>query len=385
MRRIPLILLGCVLLVSTAFSQTQPLVVHEWGTFTSLQDGSGRALGAINQDTEPLPEFVKDLLSGGPFGKGIPVSQSITMRLETPVVYFHPAKGSAPMTVSFSAEFHGGQLTQFYPTAATNVEPNKIPTISADSLGRLEWKDITIGKPAPGPATKSPVWLAPRRVDAADITNSVGEAERYLFYRGVGQIDSPLNVTRIHDHLRITSPTSMPIDTIWYFDLRADGKCAFRRLDTANQDKPGVITEATLAETDYREDALTDLQADMKKSLMSAGLFDDEAQAMLDTWRESYFKSAGTRVFFMVPRAWTDRVLPIKISVPAKIERVMIGRVDLVTPRHEELARTYLLSKDKSSPQAQQLYKELGRFAAAIIADETRRQQQGPQTPVSMR
>ncbi len=37
------------------------LMVHEWGTFTSLQDEAGRQLGGINVDDEPLPTFVHDL------------------------------------------------------------------------------------------------------------------------------------------------------------------------------------------------------------------------------------------------------------------------------------------------------------------------------------
>jgi hypothetical protein len=32
--------------------------VHEWGTFTSLQDESGNAVGGINTDDEPAPKFV---------------------------------------------------------------------------------------------------------------------------------------------------------------------------------------------------------------------------------------------------------------------------------------------------------------------------------------
>src|SRR5437016_3281561 len=41
------------------------LVVHEWGTFTSFQDESGRAMHHINTDDEPVPEFVHQL--GGSF------------------------------------------------------------------------------------------------------------------------------------------------------------------------------------------------------------------------------------------------------------------------------------------------------------------------------
>jgi len=48
-------------------------------------------------------------------------------------------------------------------------------------------------------------------------------------------------------------------------------------------------------------------------------------------------------VFFIVPPAWTDDVLPLEISVPVKIKRVMVGRIELVSPelrsRLQQLAR----------------------------------------------
>src|ERR1700732_1534358 len=37
------------------------LVIHEWGTFTSLQDEDGKAVGGINTDDEPVPAFVHQL------------------------------------------------------------------------------------------------------------------------------------------------------------------------------------------------------------------------------------------------------------------------------------------------------------------------------------
>jgi hypothetical protein len=39
--------------------ESAELVVHEWGTFTSLQDERGDALAGINIDDEPLPDFVQ--------------------------------------------------------------------------------------------------------------------------------------------------------------------------------------------------------------------------------------------------------------------------------------------------------------------------------------
>ena len=58
-------LLQLVLAVSigpaVALAQNQKLLVHEWGTFTSLQDEAGRTLGGINSEDEPLPRFTHDI------------------------------------------------------------------------------------------------------------------------------------------------------------------------------------------------------------------------------------------------------------------------------------------------------------------------------------
>jgi hypothetical protein len=35
-------------------------------------------------------------------------------------------------------------------------------------------------------------------------------------------------------------------------------------------------------------------------------------------------------VFYIVPRAWTDHFLPLKLSVPAEITRVIVGRIDIL-------------------------------------------------------
>jgi hypothetical protein len=52
---------------------------------------------------------------------------------------------------------------------------------------------------------------------------------------------------------------------------------------------------------------------------------------MLSTWDRAYFQSAGLRLFFVVPREWTDHVLPLSLSMPAKTERVMMARIELIT------------------------------------------------------
>lgn len=386
----------CVLFLTCGIAlASDPVVVHEWGTFTSLQNERGDSLSGINQDVEPLPSFVTSLMVNENKGISRFVSPAVTMRLETPVVYFHLPKGSPPMTIeSFSATFKGGLLSQWYPSAENSSSTMTIlpldgatalsSKINAQTVGSLTWKNFTIGKKSTLPATDSHVWLAPRNVDAEDVTVN-DKSERYLFYRGVGVLDGPIIASRHGDELRIFSragysfatPEQLRIDDIWYFDVRQDGSAAFRKLDSAGINKvqePLATTPADFVESEYQSDAMLKMRAQMKESLIKAGLFSDEADAMLNTWEVAYFKSVGTRVFYIVPRAWTDNFLPIKLSVPAKIERVMIGRVDLVTPQQRELARAIIKVMGPDGIIPASLATRLGRFASAIVEDEKARQ-----------
>ena len=88
----------------------------------------------------------------------------VTMRLETPVLYFHPPAGtSRPLTASIKVAFRGGWLTQFYPAAETAGFAHR-DTLTEDTTGTLTWNDLKIGVDAKGPATTERVWTAPRDV-----------------------------------------------------------------------------------------------------------------------------------------------------------------------------------------------------------------------------
>jgi hypothetical protein len=122
----------------------------------------------------------------------------------------------------------------------------------------------------------------------------------------------------------------------------------------------------------------------MRLALVDEGLVGDEADAMLNTWEVSYFKSPGARVFCVVPRAWTDRVLPLSISREGKalpdrqIVRAMIGRLELITPQQRDLIKTVAtppagLSAKETLDAQLEAYRALGRFRDALILDEARR------------
>lgn len=416
-------------------SPTPRLTVHEWGTFTAVQDEDGRSLAGINTDDQPVPRFVHrlaDYLLIAPgdlapiFCKGAPrCHPDITLRLETPVIYFYPPAGAAlPLSASVRAAFRSGWITEFFPQAEVNAPGLKARSFDFGPLnsgvtGSVAWWDLSIGDEPTGPVTDSPVWLAPRAVRSAGVGTPSRESERYLFYRGVAHLAAPLRVSRDPKtgacNLRPQSDPAIavksPLDyrALWLVDVRADGAVAYRTLPPMAPDSTscpvagGIPTD--FGAPDHAVENLAALTRDMQTALVREGLFSDEAHALLRTWEAAYFKSPGLRVFFLVPRAWTDAVLPLEISPAADVTRVMVGRIELVTDEQRRLLKKIasrpptasqwfweaaqakgdaafqtLFRGEKSLrdlgitvPPEYQAYLDLGRFRNALVLDEQRR------------
>jgi hypothetical protein len=373
----------CFLLLSAATlaGAEQKWMVHEWGTFTSLQDEAGKAIGGINTDDEPVPPFVHQLdysvllnpSEASVLFKGVTSCHpDVTMRLETPVIYFHPPESKNIQNADVAVKFHGGWLTEFYPDAVSDApglkgRTNGFPHLLSSTASKLEWKHLKIGGDWPLTNTFAHVWTSPRAVSAASVQAANGESEKFLFYRGVAHIDAPLKVSRESGQLVFRSQLELPVNrpltihSLWLVDIRPDGKIAFRPLPSLKLDPDSNKILATTGASFDTEDFSTGnrdrLKASLKTTLVSEGLFDDEAQALLNTWELSYFKSAGLRVFFIVPRAWTDFHLPLEISVPADINRVMVGRIELVTPEQRKDLQEF---SRFSAPQILQEFGQLG-------------------------
>jgi hypothetical protein len=60
---------------------------------------------------------------------------------------------------------------------------------------------------------------------------------------------------------------------------------------------------------------------------------------MVATWGDSWFEE-GTRLFYVLPPAVTDRALPLTVSPrPAEAVRVLVARLELIERQDEERAR----------------------------------------------
>jgi hypothetical protein len=369
--------LGAMLLLFAlcAGAEENKWVIHEWGTFTSLQNESGDAIGGINTDDEPVPDFVHRIgynlvqrtgQMPAILSKGVaPCHPDVTMRLETPVIYFHPpASQPSAKGVNVQVQFRGGWLTEFFPDAdpiAPGLITSRNPingqfnfafnaALHPNIESKLEWDNLEIGGATGAmPKTSAHVWTSPRAVQTASILARNGEGEKFIFYRGIGHIDAPLRISRdpnsgellFRSHLA-NLPDSKPlaVRSLWLVDIHKNGKIAFRTLPSISLDQNSrkilAHTAPEFAQGDFSLDNLAKLRDSLQCALVADGLFTDEAQGLLNTWEVSYFKSAGLRVFFLVPRAWTDYYLPLKTSLAADINRVMVGRIELITPEQRE-------------------------------------------------
>jgi hypothetical protein len=337
-----------------------PLVVHEWGTFTSFQDADGRTIAGINVDDEPVPWFVHRLGSVPATGPGnLPATWSqgapschpeVTMRLETPVLYFYPTAGWAAAAFDVRATFAGGWLTEFFPAAS--ADRGDFPrTLDAQARGSLLWRQVRLDPDAKALLhdTTYRVWLAPRKVNATVVSNPESkEAEKYLFYRGVGHLDAPLtfkerngaiDIALRGDEARLTT-----LPRVWLVEVLPDGRVRYQALPAGGR----AISAAAFAPAAAgMKTSLEGLRRELADALTGQGLYADEAAAMLETWKLSYFESQGLRAFFLLPQDWTDAHLPLSISTPADVTRVMVGRVELVSAHQRAM-----LAKLQALPEA---------------------------------
>ena len=264
--------------------------------------------------------------------------RNVTVKMETPVLYVYSAE---PFRLRAEVDFVGGSISQWFP-----------PRVAGESLPPAEWgsrpKPIDFGKgfrgsiawevdvEAPGapfvpdlPDWETPQW--PRaRVKGANTLRGPGETrEGFLFYRGIGNFALPFRASFRGDVLRLENRGPDAIPFVWIYDHRSG---AGGRYLWEGALAPGGAHEVSPAQANPPADRTSVL----REPLVRAGLSAEEADALLATWRESYFEREGLRVFWIVPRAFTDRVLPLRLKpAPEKLERVLVGRSELIT---EELA-----------------------------------------------
>lgn len=320
------------------------LVVHEWGTFTSVQDSAGVTLDGMHHDEEPLPSFVHALPGKLGFELECPdnvrsacggLQQEPNQKMETPVLYFHsPTAGSVEVKVDFPK----GLITQWYPDSKAFLPD---PTQSSWQVegGSMTWSVQFDPKGDSALWPKVPidsVWAPSRQTAAAPIQTKgkVGsENEGFIFYRGLGRVTLPLTVQATDQALALHNDSLQQVKFALVLRTWPDGTGEVSQFKAI---EAGALQSVALPILGCK--GHVDIAANLlRNALMDAGLYDDEARALLNTWRQSYFKVPGLRVLYILPRPWTDEMLPITLKPePQKLERVLVGRIEVLTPAIED-------------------------------------------------
>ena len=301
------------------------LVVHEWGTFTSVAGVDGQAVEwRPLSGPSDLPCFVT-MLSPLAIYKTATGSTQLsairaTVRMETPVLYFY---GPREQTVSVNVRFPQGLITEWYPRAA--VPAVNAPIRLTQQTGQIDWKQVTI-TPGANPAflveDGASHYYAARATDAAPVRVG-GDAEKFLFYRGLASFQVAIAARSIGDRTLVLENAAAPVRGLLLFENRG-GRMGYRVLDR-------LEGAAQVTAPDLKHD-FASLRRELESLLVAHGLYPREAAAMVETWRDSWFEE-GTRLLYIVPPALVDEILPLRITpAPERVTRVFVGRLEIFTP-----------------------------------------------------
>jgi len=121
------------------------------------------------------------------------------------------------------------------------------------------------------------------------------------------------------------------------------------------------LLEGAILDPPVLNASLDSLFSDLETSLISSGLYAEEAHAMLESWKYSWFEE-GSRLIYTVPNSFVEKILPLSIQPqPAKIQRVFVGRMELLTPATQNAIETAAATHDNA------ILSKYGRFVAPMI------------------
>ena len=390
-------------------------VMHEWGTFTTFSGSDGvfldfRPLAAEHSD---LPSYVMDRANNS--GVSLFAKRRLfgRVRMETPVIYFYTDR---VRSVNVRVEFPAGLLTEFYPPvqSMTPAFDAKIAYGEGEPIGKssLDWGTVNlIPQNALVPGIKDPSvrtqiantimnasvphganeqhYAQARATDSALVHVSNGNAdaffgqfgqqdhlEKFLFYRGVGSFDLPVEVFFQNDQPVFANHGTDSVASVIMIESD-NGALRAIKIDR-------VVAGDSIKFAATQSVTLQELFKIVSQSLIDEGLFEKEATAMVRTWQQSWFTEDGRRVLYIVPENLTEQLLPLQITpAPKENLRVLVGRMEIMSPSDEAALtslvrqsikrRQEFLQSNAAKPKTNQAYpvpaeiKEWGRMTEPAL------------------
>ncbi len=331
-------------------------VVHEWGTFLSVQGSDGQTIGGMVESEENLPKFV---IQRGPDGWERTQARNLRVmfnKMETPVTYFYTDRHRI---VTFKASMPKGLLTHWYPTVQEMTPAwKKDEQLATNAGSSINWGPFNVyplsaytskhRTPAlPAVAADNP-WLSIRQPDSAIVSLSSGraqpnlatETEKFLFYRGLGAFDLPLHVQSLGKdsalRLNLQNKSEQSLTGAFLIWVRGDQMRWAPIADLGGLSLHELEVEKFLGAAIPLSESVPLVKQAVSRALTNSGLYPKEANAMVDHWERDYFRSSGMRILYVLPREQTDAHIPIQVTPkPTEIVRTMVGRLEIITPDTE--------------------------------------------------
>ena len=245
--------------------------------------------------------------------------------------------------------------------------------------GSLDWgnvsvlpRDADVAAQVPAASLDKFSWSYARAVASNPVRIASGETERFLFYRGLGDFELPVSV-------RVTGPgvAGLGGNPVVLKNQFSEAIGAVFMMNVAKDEAVfthyahGIAAGGELAEKlpmlygTTPIDAYADqLGQAVTGALDGTGLYHDEAVAMVNTWKRQWFRTPGIRLLYIIPQRWTDESIPLGIEPKPDVTlRVMLIRVEVITPEQEADDVGFLSEFDAAPASAQAHFTSLGRFA----------------------
>jgi len=326
------ILLGCAGESAQENASEEPvskgLEIHEWGVFRTAADAD-----MLNADLRAVWDDLPPFVYGQITGRELPKHWEPMLLKDKPIIFFHTPQA---VTVDLRIEFTAGMAGVWWPgTLRPGLRDGRLAGDGPVNkpFNVLEWR-LNLKEPRGVPNGKVPLqsvkkghWIETlRAVKADDVYAHVGEDnlgqehEKFVYYDGLGPAYKWADISVDKETVTVGNCATFPL-----FDLTV--------VDTRKSDKPRV---ARMARLDARSEkkALDFIAADPKtlsdtgvKNLTAqvkdAGLHEDEANSLAMLWKADFFETEGLTLFYRLPQAEYDRLLPLKVKPrPEKVVRV---------------------------------------------------------------
>lgn len=286
-------LIACFCLGSFA----QALEVHEWGTFTVLSgsDGAHVPWYASYADLAGLPNFIRPAMGTkeGP----------AKVRMETPVIYFYPEKETK---ISVDVSFAQGSITETFPHSIGNITVNPLtggilvdgkwtgilhPPTDKEALAAIPTIPESQNAEPYGAAREVPdAWIFEsdlKEIPGLKDQPKIPRMEKFIFYRGAGNAQIPINATMAGDTATVTNQAEESVGFGTALRVR-DGKAAWVTMSPVAA-RPADLNTPSMNQTQITfpkpERDLDEVESELaeawKKALAADGLTPAEASAMV--------------------------------------------------------------------------------------------------------